>query len=353
MSRDRAARMAVVAAAIGAVGSLLGLILAPGAFAFGWLAALSFWLGWPLGSMALLLIHALTGGRWGQVLRPQLVAGTGGVVLVLPFVLPLPFLLRTLYPWSRPDAQASLHNGFYLNLPFFYVRSVLYLVVMLALAAMILGAERRGEPARLRRIAPAGLILLALVVTFGAIDLTMSLDPAFKSSVYGLLVGTEAVLLALSVAVFAAAFAPLAPDHGRVLGKLLLALVVLWAYLDFMQILIVWQSDLPDEAGWYLPRVSGTWAYVAGAIAILHFALPFLLLLAPRLQRSPAALAFVTGMLIAAEMLRAWWLVLPAGRHAIGPVALAAMLAVVGLGVRIALRPPRWPGLVRAEPRHG
>ncbi len=80
-----------------------------------------------------------------------------------------------------------------------------------------------------------------------------------------MLAASEAILFALSVAVLgvAAARRPEERDNMRDLGRLLFALLVLWAYLDFMQLLIVWNSDLPDEAGWYLKRLIGGWAIVA------------------------------------------------------------------------------------------
>ncbi len=80
-------------------------------------------------------------------------------------------------------------------MPFFYGRGVAYLVVWFVLAALTLFTTPATRASR-----PIGLPLLALTFTFAAIDLTMSLDPAFNSSIYGLLQGTSAVLLALSVA---------------------------------------------------------------------------------------------------------------------------------------------------------
>jgi hypothetical protein len=292
--------------------------------------------------MALLLIHALTGGRWGWAIRPQLVAGLATLPLVVPFVVPLLFVLQALYPWSHPDARPHLHNAFYLNLPFFYARGVIYIVVWLALGGAVLWALRWKNPQPLLyRVAPPGLILLAVTVTFAAIDATMSLDPDFKSSVYGLVVGTEAVLFALSVAVLGASIAAPPDKRGTEdLGKLMLGLVIFWAYLDFMQILIIWQSDLPSEAAYYLPRVTGGWQYVAGCVALLHFFLPFFLLLWPQVQGSRRALGVIAAALVAAEVLRGWWLVVPASGRGFALLDVLGMLAVFGLGVGLALRAP-------------
>ena len=122
----------------------------------------------------------------------------------------------------------------------------------------------------------------------------MSLDPHFASSVYGLIAIAEMGLLALSVSVFAAVLGP-PPDDGtlRSLGKLLLGLLMLWAYLDFMQLLIVWQSDLPNEAPWYIVRSTGAWgivaAVVAGSISCCRSSLCCRRGCAARRARSPAS----------------------------------------------------------------
>jgi len=182
--------------------------------------------------------------------------------LLLPALIPLMTMLAALYPWVRADGALQLENRLYLNLPFFAARIIVYLIVWFGLAELILRALRRPAPeAALARLAPPGLILLAITVTYAAIDMTMSLDPRFVSSVYGLIEISEMGLLALSVSVLAAAVG-LPPGEATMqsLGRLLLGLLVLWAYLDFMQVLIVWQSDLAAEAPWYIERSTGGWA---------------------------------------------------------------------------------------------
>src|ERR1700685_3079040 len=121
-------------------------------------------------------------------IRPQLVAGMVTLPLLLPALIPLMAMLAALYPWARADAAMHLDNRFYLNLPFFIGRFIVYLIVWFGLAELILRALRRPAPdLALARLAPPGLILLAITVTYAAIDMTMSLDPRFVSSIYGLI----------------------------------------------------------------------------------------------------------------------------------------------------------------------
>ena len=346
MTRNRIEEGAWIIGGVGLIGSAIGWIVVPAQFPHAWLAAVTGWIGWPLGSIALILIHALTGGRWGWAIRPQLVAGMVTLPLVLPALVPVLFVLRVLYPWTHADVAASLDNRFYLNASFFYTRGIVYLIVWLGLGALVLRALRQINPEpTLYRLAPPGLILLALTVTFAAFDYTLSMEPRFKSSVYGLLVGTESVLLALSVAVMAVMLGggvePEPSGATEDLGKLMLGLLVFWAYLDFMQLLIIWQSDLPHEADWYVRRTASGWGIVAAVVAGLHFVLPFFALLWPQMQRSRRVMGCVATLLVAIEVPRAWWIVVPAAGRSLSLLDGVAMFAVIGLAAGIALRAPQ------------
>jgi hypothetical protein len=354
MTRRQAERAAWIAGAIGIAGAIVGWIFVPQTFAHAWLAALTVFVGWPLGCMGLLFTHALTGGRWGDAIRPQLLAGLATLPLVVPALLPLVGLASALYPWMRPEVEAHLTNQFYLNVPFFIGRIAIYLIVWFGLAALTLRALRRDAAGvALARMAPAGLILLALTGTYAMIDATMSLDPRFASSVYGMVEIATMGLFALSVSILAAAVAlPPARDSLQELGRLTLGLVVLWAYLDFVQLLIVWQSNLPDEAPWYLIRLTGGWGLVTAAVVAAHFLLPFFALLFPQVQRSRAGIAAVAAFLVLGSILRGWWLVVPASGRAFGLIDVAAMVGLLGIAAAFALRTPLMPMLPEALRRH-
>jgi hypothetical protein len=60
---------------------------------------------------------------------------------------------------------------------------------------------------------------------------------------------------------------------------------MLWAYLSFSQYIIIWSGNLPEEIPWYLRRSRGGWQWIAVALALFHFAIPFFLLLVRRYKR--------------------------------------------------------------------
>ncbi|MBO1325526.1 hypothetical protein K2X14_10690 [Acetobacter sp. TBRC 12305] len=330
---NRVRSMAIMVAPVALVGLVADAVLMPAAVFPAWLAVAAAWLGWPLGSMALMLVHALTGGRWGEILHPALRAGIATLPLGLPALGGIIWGARYLYPWLHPDRMAGLANGFYLNMPAALARVAIYGVAWGALGLICL---RRRD---LARAAPAGLIVLGFTSGFAAIDLTESLDPHFSSSAYGLVASAGAVLLAFAVGIMCEGWRA-RPLELKDLARLLLGLTVLWAYLDFMQFLIVWQSNLPVEAAWYGPRLRGGWGRVALSIVGLHVVLPFGLLALRPLQGLRPVVVGVAGLLVGMEVLRNFWLVLPGWPWA--QVALPIVLSLVFFGsssVFLAFRP--------------
>ena len=123
------------------------------------------------------------------------------------------------------------------------------------------------------------------------------------------------------------------PRHFHDLGKLLLAFTMLWAYLNFSQFLIIWSGNLPEEIPWYVHRTTGSWGYVAIALVVGHFMLPFTLLLSQDLKKRPAMLARVAVFIICMRMLDLIWLVEPTFRPGTGfPIHWLDITLPLGLG---------------------
>jgi hypothetical protein len=110
----------------------------------------------------------------------------------------------------------------------------------------------------------------------------------------------------------------LTPKHFHDLGKLLLAFVMLWAYFAFSQFLIIWSGNLPEEITWYLGRLSRGWKAIAGLLILLHFALPFLLLLPRSFNRNARLLSLVAWLILVMRYVDLFWLIGPSGRDAEG-----------------------------------
>ncbi len=317
MSRER--RPALIAAGVGLAALAVLIGLTPhGSRAPAWLAACLLAASLPLAALAALLIHDLTGGAWGFALRPILMRMTATLPLVLLAALPLLLdSLPSLYPWARPAEAADLANRFYLNVPFFAARAALDAVLWLLVAAVALRRAAAGALAIDRAgawVSALGLIALGLSITFAAIDWVESLEPRWSSSIFGMIAASALFLSGFAAAVLAAATGPAAatPALCRALASLLLSVALLWAYLQFMQFLIIWEEDLVREIPWYLRRLAGGWGGLAAVIVAGRFALPFFVLIWRPLKQDRLVLATVAAVALGTGLLEAWWLVLPA-----------------------------------------
>jgi hypothetical protein len=289
-----------------------------------------FWIGLPLGSMALLMLHHLTGGGWGFVIRRLCEASSRTFVLMAVLFLPIVAGMRPLYEWARPEWTKVPHSAFnaiYLSRGFFLGRAVLYFVVWFVMGTLLsrwsLEEDRTHDAVmhqRMENLSAPGLVIYGFTATFASVDWVMSLEPRWISSIYGMIFVIVQVLSAMAFCIVAARKLaerePLASvassSRFHDLGTLLFAFVMLWAYLSFSQFLIVWSGNLKLEISWYVVRLNGSWAGVALFLIVFHFAVPFLLLLNRPLKRRSHELALVAGALLLISVVDVYWLVVPA-----------------------------------------
>ena len=314
----------------------VGGFFAPAQFFHSYLFAFLFWAGIALGCMAVAMLHHITGGAWGLPIRRPLESGTRTLPLMALLFLPIVAGARKLYEWADPAAVARdaalQHKSLYLNVPFFFGRAVLYFAAWLAFAYFLnrwsLQQDATGGRTidrRLQLLSSAGLVVYGLTVTFASIDWAMSLEPHWFSTMYGVLFiagqGLSAFAFIVVVLVLLSERAPLsgyvAARHYHDLGKLMLAFVMFWAYVSFSQYLIIWAGNLPEEIPWYLRRLQGGWGWIAAAILLFHFVLPFLMLLPASANRNPRVLAAVAGLVVFMQLVEIFWLTQPpfAGGH--------------------------------------
>lgn len=282
-----------------------------------YLASWLFVLGAVLGSAALLMIHALTGGDWGVRLGQEWNAALRLFPYAAIAVIPLLIGSHWLFPWLHggpsPDDPDLDQQRWYLNAAGLIVRTI---VVFACWAWLVYGALRARSKGPIRaRFAAPGLILLLLTVTLAAVDWVMSLVPHWHSTDIGLLLMTSELLIAFTLAVLV----HLARDAGthrppqllRDFGNLMLVMVLGWAYVSFIDYLTSWVADLPAETAWYAPRLLSHWYWLGVALACLGLGIPFFVLLLRKAKSSRRTLCAIAAVSLFAQWLNAIWLVLP------------------------------------------
>lgn len=331
---------------------IIGAFFSPAQFFRSYLLAYIFWLGVALGCLAIVMIYHLTGGAWGVVTRRLLESATRTLPFLLLLFAPLIFGLPDLYAWARPEAVAHdewlRHKSVYLNTPFFLSRTGLYFIIWCSIAYFLnkwsLEQDQQADDPRptqrLRLLSGPGLVVYVLAVSFAAIDWLMSLEPHWYSTIFAAVLmvgqGLNGFAFVIIVAALLADRYPLAealtPAHFHALGGLLMAFVMLWAYMAFSQWLLIWSGNLPEENFWYVHRLSGGWMWVGVLLIVCHFALPFLLLLSRDLKRNVRALTTLAVALMVMRLIDLFWVIVPAFHPTGFFIHWMDVIAPIGLG---------------------
>lgn len=302
-----------------------------------WLVGFIFWGGIGIGGIGILFLQYLTGGAWGVVIRRIAEAASRTLPIIAVMFVPLAIGVSRggIYVWTRlpPTEHVMEHRGWFMTSTSWILRAVVYFILFGVMAYLLNkwsaaqdGSVSYTEAARFLGKASGfsgpALVVYALIVTFAAVDWVMTLDPHYFSTIWGLLfvAGWALSFLCFGVVVLALLSdrAPmdrvLGRRHFHDLGKLMLALVMVWAYFNFSQYLIIWSGNIPEETRWFIARTSGGWGWLAWALVLFHFAAPFLVLLMQDLKRWPRRLAAVAIFILVMRVLDMYWLIAPTPR---------------------------------------
>jgi hypothetical protein len=348
---DRLQRNALVCGVIGIVAAAVLGLRDTQQFFRSYLFAFIYWNSIPLGCMGVLMLHHLTGGRWGLPIRRILEAGTRTIRLMAILFIPVLFGMSKLYLWANAAVvQADpvlLDKRWWLNPTGFVVRYFIYFALWLLIVGLLNKWSREqdatGNPEladRMSALSAPAVVVWAFVVSGAAIDWVMSLEPHWYSTIYGLLFVVISALAAFSFTLFVlrmlSEYPPVKdsvlPNHYNDLGNILLAFVMLWAYLSFDQLIITWAGNLKEEIPWYVQRAFGGWAPIGVALVVFHFFVPFLLLLQRGVKRRLRALSFVAAWIVVLTVVDVYWIVVPSWDKTAPHLHFADLFAVLGIG---------------------
>jgi hypothetical protein len=321
---------ALIAGGIGLGFCVFGAFSNSKQFFVSYLFSYVFWLGVALGCLGFLMVHHLTGGRWGFAVRRFYEAAIMTLPLMALLFIPICFGLRDLYPWTDPqaiDADPVLqHRSGYMNAPGFIIRAAVFFLIWIGVALALnkwsfqQDATTGVEPTRkLRTLSGPGIALYPVTATFVLVDWVLSLEPDWYSTMFVVLIIIGQMLAGLAFGIMLLALLyktkPMSDivttTHFHHLGMLLLAFVMLWTYMSFGELLIIYSGNLPHEIVWYLHRIAGDWKVVVWFLFLFHFLIPFFLLLSRELKRNVPVLATIAGVIFFAHIVNTYWLIAP------------------------------------------
>ena len=303
------------------------------------------------GSLALMMLQYVSGGKWGLLLRRPLEAMARTLLPVFVMFLPIAFFQKKLYSWACFTSNAAARDGVLHKLiseeqalainskramlnPTAFVWHTCAVFLILGTILYFLqkwSIERDADPAagsqrsydkwqkRFENLSGPGILIYVSLMTILVIEYVMSLDVTWYSSVWGLqfLVGQGYLVLATSilVVILLSKTEPmntiLRTTEQHDLGKFLFAFVMLNIYLNFAEYLIIWSGNVPDEIPWYLNRTRGGWWVICLLDFVFHWVIPFMLLLSRDLKRNKRKMVILTCFMIFARAFDLFWLIEP------------------------------------------
>ena len=296
----------------------------------GWMAAAFAFQSVPAGALCLQAMMRLIPGRWGEELRLTCEAGVLLTPLAGAAFLPVVLGMGWIYPWVSHPPDVAFQQLWLAPLPF-AMRTILWFALIFVTGWLMRRRVRTGI------VATATVIVFPLLGSLVGIDWLLSLTPSFASSAFGLQMLILMVTIAFAALLLLRLAAGTPPRRLWVLGGVLLTLMLLWAYLQFLPFFIVWSGNLPPGASWYLTRANPGWGAATIAFSVLG-GVPLLLLIAlPAARRDPRWLSALCVLVLAGKLIELAWFALP-GCGLAGVLAYAGSCGALGLVAIGALR---------------
>lgn len=299
-----------------------------------------------LGALFFVILMQVTSAGWSATTRR--IAELITMNLPLMGVLSLPILVSTLmgdatlFSWVDPSIVDNANPGLshlietksaYLNPGFFIGRIVFYFALWIGVANWFrknsIAQDVSGDPIltnKMKKFAAPAIPLFALSITFFALDMLMSLDPTWFSTIFGVyyFAGSFGVFLALLGILsnklggkggILSGF--IRDEHFHDIGKLTFAFVMFWGYIAFSQYILIWYANIPEETAWYHERENLYWGHV-GVLFLVRFAIPFLGLMSRHMKRVPGRMIIFGGWIMVAHFYDMFFLTMPSQIQSLG-----------------------------------
>ena len=317
------------AAAAGIGSLLLGIFRSPERAWANVLLNNYYFLSLALAGIIWVAIQYVSNAGWGTAVRRIPESMTAFLPVGAVFMFPLYFGMHSLYEWTHESAVAGSallqYKEIYLNVPFFFIRMVVFMVLWLWFTrAIIRNSQLQDSSGGLElfrknvRLSAAFLFLFSLTFILASFDWIMSLEPEWFSTMFpvytfsGLFLNGIAAITLIVILLRRAGLLPMVNEnHLNDLGRLLFAFSVFWGYIWFSQYALIWYANISEEAAYFVRRTGEGWNYLFYLPMILNWLIPFTALVTRRAKRSERLLFRVCIVIMAGHWLDLYLMIMP------------------------------------------
>jgi hypothetical protein len=344
------------------------------------------------GALLFSTIMTTTRARWSGPLSGLSAAFAG--FFPISFILFIILFLGSahVFPWSHGH---DLHGKeIWLNVPFVFVRDGAALLLLYGFGfiylyhALLLKIEpqdtrgivrsifnrlqgnRQRDPEkikdRMKTFSILYMLAFALVLSLIGYDLVMAADPHWISTLFGAYTFVKAFYIGLGAMIILAASLHLYPhndfrlpsSHFHDIGKLFFAFCLVWADFFYVQLVVIWYGNIPEETAYVIERTMLVpWRQLAWGIFTVCFILPFCILLNRKVKMMPKFMIILCSIVIVGIWLEHLLLLGPSLSHASQGLPLGFSDFLISLGffglmlMAISFAFKQFPELARVEKR--
>jgi hypothetical protein len=286
-----------------------------------------YFMGIALGAGFFLAVHRVALSGWHTLIQRIPQAMTTFLPVAFVLMLLIWFGMHNLYSWTDTTIHDKVIEGkrAWLNIPFFYVRMVIYFAGWILLTYMM----RKNSMAlsdstdirfynRSKIFASIFLVFFAISVSMSSWDWIMSLDAKWYSTLFGwyVLIGMFVTSLAFITIILwflrRQGYLPqLRPDHFHDMAIYMFSFSIFWTYQWFAQYELIWYGHLPEETSYYITRLHEFKIIFFVNLAV-NFLVPFFGLITFNAKRQPGWIASIAAVMLAGHWIDYWLMIMPA-----------------------------------------
>jgi hypothetical protein len=325
-----------------------------------------FYLAIGLGALFFYTLQYATETGWTVVVK-RIFEGIFSSIPVFGGILALVLLVGTfgghhVYHWMDSavyDVDSDKYDAIiagksaYLNLPFFWIRTLVYLGVFTFFARYFRRESLREDTTggtqihfKLYKKAAIFLIFFAVFSSTASWDWIMSIDVHWFSTLFGWYVFSGMWVGAMITAVLFVRFLKgqgylefVNESHLHDLSKWMFALSFLWSYLWFSQFILIWYSNIPEEVTYFIERIEHFKVPFFGMF-IVNFVFPMILLMSRKAKRITFLPIFVGLIIFLGHWMDTYMLITPGATHhfSFGFMEVGIFFGFLGLFIFLTLR---------------
>lgn len=275
-----------------------------------------YFLALSVGAAFFLALQYITQSGWSSMFKRipeamQFYIPLAGVIMLLLY-----FGMNHLYQWSIPGSAASdeviSHKLPFLNVPFFFIRIVIYFILWTMMSTLLrrqsLKEDQVGGIAcfeKSEHLSKIYIFIIAITFSLASFDWIMSLDVHWYSTIFALkcfvtgFYHASAVIALIIILLNERGYFPqLNSSHLVDFSRYIFMLSIIWGYFWYSQFMLIWYANLPEETVYYSHQLKSGFGYLFYINVIINWFLPFIILLAKKMDRKRLVVKWVCILLV-------------------------------------------------------